>query len=519
MLVPKIKKRFYKLADVYFTRVLLRSIKSIDINNSEFVFIFNHVKGTFAGKLYTLASHELSKHGIASFFLYKNNLLSRHHNRFEINGIEISNAFIVEKKGCIKSLTLSNEQGLFFEWKIDIENEKIEAEGINFFPIILSTLRAIQKRYNVYFDGAANKPTVNDLIRSCDLLLKYFLLLKDFSRKHNKKIRLVGWEVNYIPNGVFKILCDHLTHNRDIEYIDLERGYVSYFGKHHFRDSYITCSNLTKSKAEFAFPVLKEELAEFDPGDIDLRELMKPASKALEKTIYSNVSDDQKRIIKTIENYRSTHKKVFVLFAHLFYDTPIDDTSPAFHGMCDWIEATVAYFNDKEHLLLIKPHPSEIREDEPEKQPDERLASFLSNIELPENVVLLEPRLFTIRDLSPYISCGLIWRSSVAMELTVLGIPCIISGSPVYKALDFSFAKDRDHYFHLIDQSHNIKVTEKQKLDVARYLYLLEKKHTPVDSITYDRTLKKIFWDGKALKTYLNNGDPEIQSIVENMLT
>jgi capsular polysaccharide export protein len=514
----KIVKLLYRLLDNYYTTVLLKNIRSVDIKNSEYIFLFNQVRGTFAGKLYALISHELSKNGIASYFLYKTDISSTYYNRFNIDGYEISNAFILEKERYIKSLTPLNERRLFFEWIVNIENQKIEAEGINFFPIIRSTLRIIQKRYNVFYSDENNSPVYSNLIQSCDLLLKYFLLLKDYSQKNDKKIRLVGWEANYIPNGVFKLLCDLLTHNRDIEYIDLERGYVGYFGQHHFRESYITCSNLTKANTSFGWSVLKEELEEFDAQNIDLHKLLKPVANALEKDIYFKIPENQKKVIKTIEDYRSLGKKVFVLFSNLFYDIPIDEKSPAFHGMCDWIKETVRYFYGKEHLLLIKPHPAEIRKDIPKKNPNEKLDSFLSNIELSENVILLEPRLFTVKDLSPYMSCGLIWSSSVAMELVFLGMPYIIAGSPYYNILDLNFAKDKEHYFRMIEQSHEIKVTEKHKINVARYLYLIENKHVHIDCISYDMKMRKIYWNRKALKKYLKNGNQTIKSVVENML-
>ncbi|MGD2187826.1 MAG: hypothetical protein PVI71_16965 [Desulfobacterales bacterium] len=512
----KIIKSFYWLVDNFLTAALLKRIKPVDIHNSEYIFIFSHVKSNYSGKLYTLLLHEFSKQGVASYFLFKNNLLSSYYPRFDIDGHKISNAFTVEKKKrLIKS---SDGQRLFFEWAVDIENKKIEAKGINFFPIVTNTLRAIQKRYNVFYNDENNKPVYSDLIQSCDLLLKYFLLLKDYANKTNKKIRLVGWEISYIPNGVFRMLCDQLTYNRDIEFIELDRGNIGYFGQYHFRESYISTVNHTRTKSSFGWAVSKEELAEVDDKEIELDELLKPVSKALEKDIYDKIPDNQKTVMKTLEEYQSKEKKIFVLFAHLFYDTPLDDESAAFNGMCEWIKETIKYFNGKENLLLIKPHPSELRKDEPKKKPNETLASFLRDAQLSDNIIILEPRVFTVKDLSPFMSCGLIWRSSVAMELTFLGIPCIIAGNPYYSVLDLNIVKDREQYFDMIKRSHEINVPEKLKVDIAKYLYLLEKKHAYVDCISYDVKRRKIHWNRKALKSYLKSGNQTVNSIVDNML-
>lgn len=511
----KLIKRYNRWLDNHLTRNLLKSIKPVDVSNAEYIFILNPAHSKFAQKLYSLLSHELSALGIPSCFLFQDDLLSAYYPRLDINGYEISNSLALVEKRFVKLL---HGNQLFFDWKIRIENKIIEAEGINFFPFIRNTLRVMQKRYNVFFKDENGNPIYGGLIQSCDILLKYFLLLKEYSQIHNKKIRFVGWEVSYIPNGIFKFLCDQLSQDRDVEFIELERGYIVYFGQHHLRESFITCANLTPKQLQFGLVILKDELARIQDEEIELDELLKPLSNAVEKKIYSKIPDNQEIVINKIRDYKSRGKKVFVLFAHLFYDTPVDDESPAFHGMGDWINETVKYFHGKEDLLLIKPHPSESREDLPEKNPNETIESFLRDARLSKNIIILEPRLFAIKDLSPLMSCGLIWRSSVALELTFLGIPCIIAGNPYYTALDFSFAADREEYFYMIENSNNLKVTDRIKIDSAKFVYLLQKKHIHIDCIAYNTKTKKFFWNRKALENYLKYGDKNIKAMAENAL-
>jgi hypothetical protein len=510
----KIKKKLSLLTDNYYTHVLLKNIKPIDINNSEYFFIFNQTISKFTGKLYMLALHELSKRRVASCFQYKNDLWEPYSPRFNIDGYEIGNSFISEKRFCIKSW---NGQQLFFKWSIDIENKIIEAEGINFFLYINNTLRTIQKRYNVFFTDNHNRPVYDDLIQTCDLLLKHFLLLKDYAQKNQKKIRLVGFETDYVPNGILRMLCDQLSDKRDIEYIEMGRGYKYYFGQHHPKESFIFCSNLTSTGAETGLAISKREWAGKDDKKVDFSELLKPVSYALEKQSFFKKPRSQDNVIKALENYKSKGKKIFVLVSHVFYDTPVKDESDAFPGMCEWITETVKYFCGKESILLLKPHPGEFLADQPKRTPTETLASILRDTELPENILLLDPHQFSIKVLSPYISCGLIWRSSVAMELTFLGIPCIIAGKPYYRVLDLNYAKEKEHYFNMIEQSHLINISNRQKEDVARYLYMLENKHTYVECISYS-DVKKFHWNIKALRKYLKYGDEKIQSVVEDMI-
>jgi len=185
--------------------------------------------------------------------------------------------------------------------------------------------------------------------------------------------------------------------------------------------------------------------------------------------------------------------------------------------MCEWIIETIKYFRGKEDLLLLKPHPAEFLTEQPKRTPNETLASFLRDTELPENILLLDIHQFSIKDLNPFISCGLIWRSSVAMELTFLEMPCIIAGNPIYRVLDLNYAKNKEHYFNMIEQSQLIKVTEEQQLAVGTYLYMLVNQHVHIECISYS-DVRKFHWNIKALRKYLKYGDEKVKSVVENML-
>ena len=517
-MIRKIEKKLNRMTEDYYTRLILKKIKPVDINKSEYLFIFSQKASRFSAKLYMLVSHELSKVGLASCFQYKNGQWSQYYPELVLNGNKISNSFFSSNRFYIDSLS---GQQLFFKWTLDIENQRIVAENINFFHIIQNTLRTIRKRYNISTNDQSNIAIYNQLIHTCDLLLKYFYFLKSYSKTTGKKIRLIVYETDYVPNGVLWILCDRLSQNRDIECIELRRGYMNYFGQHHPNASYVACSNLTKMQIETCLAISKHEWAAFDGKSIPPDALFKPVSNALGKNFSSGTSSNQKKILGAMQDFKSRRKNVFVIFSHLYYDTPVDDSSPSFNGMCDWIQETVRNFSSKNDLLLLKPHPAEFEKDHPQKTPDETLASFLSDTVLPSNILLLGQHQFTIQDLSPYISCGLIWRSSVAMELTFLNIPCIIAGNPVYRILNLHYAKDRNHYLHMIGNFQSLKVTEQLRKDVATYLYLLEKKHTRIDCIAHTKPnakSNKFIWNIKSLRKYLKNGDDKIKKLVDNML-
>ncbi len=515
MLAHKLRLKHYKRVDEHLSQKLLKSVQPVDMDNSDTIVIFNQGHSKYIFKLYALMSTELSKLGISSYFLYRDDLLLRHFPDASVNGFQISNAVTTNKQRLITPVHVNSS---FFEWDIDIKNERIEIQGVNFFPIIRNTLRVLQKRYNVLFTDSNNQPIYEGYVKTCDFMLKYFLLLKEYSKKSNKKIKLVGHESNYMPNGIFKMLCDRFSEDRDIEFVDLQRGYISYFGEHHFRDSYITCASLTNTKKQVAYVVSKAEMDNFYEKDIDFIALSKPVANALNKKVYKTPPASQKVITETIQMYRNEGKNIFCLFAHLFYDTPIDDKSSAFQGMCDWILQTIEHFSNKKDLLLLKPHPVEYVKSEPNKRPNETLSSFLKDKINTKNIILLEPHQFSIKDLAPFLTCGLIWRSSVAMELTFLGVPSIIAGNPIYRAIPLNYSRSKLHYLQLIDNANELEATQAQQSDVTKYLYLLKKQNIFVNLISYHRKLNKPCWNAKALDDYLKKGNDNVKAIAEKII-
>jgi hypothetical protein len=124
------KKKLFTLADKYFTNALFKNIKPVNISNSEYIFIFNQVKSSFAEKLYLLLAHGFAERGIASCFLYKKDLLKPYSPKFSIDGWEISNSFTAEEKRFVKS---KRGEPLFLNGLPKSKIKKLKLKGSIFF--------------------------------------------------------------------------------------------------------------------------------------------------------------------------------------------------------------------------------------------------------------------------------------------------------------------------------------------------------------------------------------------------
>lgn len=521
-LIRKVHHKYDDLQDKYLTRSLARGISQVGINNANVVYLFSTPRHFYHEKLYMLVAYELAKRGLPSCFIFNNEkqtpvspelFLDGSRINTSLRAVDANSASVQRLKNRIRlgSDIVSSSQ---FERVVDLVHREIRIGGLDFFPLIQCTIRTIQKRYNIDFTDGDTKRLTHQLVESCELALHYFYLLREYAVRHDKQMRICGWESGYIPNSVFAMLCKEVDRGVNIQYVDLDRGYMHYFGAPPV-SSFISAGNLTVSDVESRHVVTQDELNRFVLDRTERQRASTSIDKALSKSFVEERDRSEKnRIIDLICEYRSQGRKVFVLFAHLFYDTPVDDSSRTFSGMCEWITETVQFFRSKEDLLLLKPHPVENSPNAPHREPNETLRSFLEPLPRPMNVEILSPSLFDIRDIAPLMSCGLIWRSSVGLELTYLRTPCIIAGSPPYRVLDLYYAKSRRHYFESIEKADQIAVSDSQVADVIRYLYYFkQKKHFYIRQLQPDS-----MWNREYLRQYLSEGDRELEELVDKIL-
>jgi len=509
----RLQKKYLNITNKFSLMKLVNEIKNSRIT-SDTIYLFSSKESRFYTNIFILLAYELSKQGRQSFLLFKNSVLDKTLLPLEHRGIKVSNSLkVLEKKLLITSDIKFEKE---YIKKVSCKNELIEIDGINFFLLVRSNLRSLYRRYNINWENKRTIQDVKKLVNTCELLLNYFKLLKEYSEATKTKIRIVGVEASYIPNSVFRFLCSLLSDSRDLEYIEIGRGYMQYFG-HHFRDSFLSTVNSTYQKLESRHTITKKEFDEFKKHNLS-NNIISSLEKALNRMKSVETNEKKLSILKRVNEYRSQKKPVFVLFAHVFFDTGIDDSSISFPDMCTWIVETIKHFYSKDALLLLKPHPSEIKKNFPNKEPNEKLLNFLEDVPLSSNIVLLDPDLFTLNELREHISVGLIWRSSAALELACFKVPVIIAGRPTYNVLNLTYAESRSHYFEWIDNYKYLSVSEELKLDSLKYIHYFEKyKNNYIECIKYDIKHNIYYWDRKALKNYLRNGNREIQLLVSKI--
>lgn len=173
---------------------------AVDPAISEYHVVFLQLLAPFYNRLYLLLTRDLTNHGIPSSFLFKSGM-AHSATPLEQDGIPLSNSIILQKNKCV--LNTGKPHVLSKKWIVEPENRRIEAEGVNFYPVIAATLQALLKTYDIPYSDPKISQWVGEMVTTADLCVEYFFLLKRYAQENGKKIKLVAWECGYLPNGLF----------------------------------------------------------------------------------------------------------------------------------------------------------------------------------------------------------------------------------------------------------------------------------------------------------------------------
>lgn len=141
-------------------------------------------------------------------------------------------------------------------------------------------------------------------------------------------------------------------------------------------------------------------------------------------------------------------------------------------GMEDWLSQTVRYFeNHPETQLVVRVHPGELLG---AGHPSVDIV-HAALPELPEHVIVVPPESkLNTYDLIELAQFGLVYTTTVGMEMAMTGLPVVVSGATHYRGKGFTYDPDNlDAYFDVLGQlSENAgesRLTEEQVALAWRY--------------------------------------------------
>ena len=137
---------------------------------------------------------------------------------------------------------------------------------------------------------------------------------------------------------------------------------------------------------------------------------------------------------------RSRGRPIIAAFANIIWDSAIIGRDLRFAGMFDWVHALVRYAaSHPQHFVVLRGHPAEVALEGAETM--ETVRDYLRSLgtPLPENFVYVPPdssmNSYRLADLA---AVGVVYTSTIGLEMVLRGRPVMVSGLTHFGALGFT---------------------------------------------------------------------------------
>ena len=191
--------------------------------------------------------------------------------------------------------------------------------------------------------------------------------------------------------------------------------------------------------------------------------------------------------------------------------------------MADWLNHSIESVRGTDTLLLIKPHPHELKNE---------IGSFLTEYfrdlivgELPDNVIYLGHDWFDLADMKELIDVGTVFNGTTSTELALLEIPGILCShfAPIDYPIGQIVPRDRDHFRRLLCGEEETKLAPDVPLRAATWMKYLSGNDRIRDYRYHSRQItNKVvsppYWFREDMAEYILNGDPNIDIIVDELM-
>ncbi len=228
-------------------------------------------------------------------------------------------------------------------------------------------------------------------------------------------------------------------------------------------------------------PFPEGEWKKFENKDLSSEELeivdeyIKSRSTQSEDSVslFSEHDNFPEELQSFLENAAESSAKLFGLFSNISWDAYMfRNSNTSFENMVEWVNDNIKYFSKrKDAFVIIKAHPSEDYFDVPEKY---RLKNCISK-DLPDNILFLNEKANVKPEiLYKYLDIGLIYTSTVSLEMALKKIPVISAGSGGhYSNKGFTLdPENKTEYFDFIEKLNSGELTYNPDTDMAKkYLY------------------------------------------------
>ncbi len=430
-------------------------------------------------------------------------------------------------EGCIApsgSNFVRQPQKLAHDWTIDWPAGVVEADGINYHTYFQERLAQMARVYRSdVLEDPESAARFDDLLRQADVVLSLCERVLDLAREQGKPVRIAIQGSHFAPRGIVREWCQQVGRKHGIHAVALSVGYENYY------------SNLTSLEATTlavedltAQPTVRQPflgslhrleaaLAE-DPGlDADPDEQVMSWIVQDRSKVALSSQERREDIVRRAQRTRASGGKVFVALGKV----AIDFAAPRDRGFVhadfvEWVNHLVQAVAGTENLLLIKPHPHELREEI--VRDGVQLLRDLVVPDLPENVVFLDHHSFNTHELADLVDAAFLWNGTAILEFSVLGVPVVPASvwSERDYAIGFEVLGTRDEYEQVLRGARVLSVAPGATRRAAAMLRLMRSDHVAIPYAYVRRAATNVqvrapWLDLEMLQKLAENPDPYVE--------
>jgi capsular polysaccharide export protein len=405
-------------------------------------------------------------------------------------------------------------------WEVDWDRGVVARAGINYFTFFMERLARVAKAYRSHVrDSGVLTSHFDSYLRRSDAAISACERLLPLAQK-GKPIRLVAMDTHFAPWGVVRRWCDVVGRRHGIHLVALSVGYENYFAN--LATHYATTLAAEDMTAQ---PTLRqpflggrsrfERYLADNPAPVDDDDVLvwiRQDRSRVDGTQRDARADVEARARET----RARGGTVFAAFGKVLTDFAApDDRGHTFADLKEWLRFLVNTVAGTEHLLIVKPHPHELRPEVADPG-TERLRDALPAV-LPPNVVFLDHGAFNAFELAGIVDLGLVWNGTVAVEFPVLGRPIVAES--VWAANDYPIGLDtlatRAAYAEVLAGRTTVSLSAETRRRAAAFLRFLRSPEVAIPFGYMTRaatnnarpTLALVAAD---LDRFLSHGDPNV---------
>jgi len=423
---------------------------------------------------------------------------------------------------------LTDQAQPHFDWTIDWDRQIVETRGLNFYHPIWEGLGRHFGRYFVDISEPGVREIFTALLRMADSTLQLAFRIYRTVAGQGQPVRILGSQGQFVPNAVFSIFCREIGKDRDMHFVWIQQGYQTYYADRAMLSKHISLENMTR-----AWPYSNPYLARREPFEAwvargqDVEAIKAEAREWIgtNRTGAQEIKPLARAAFAQIEAHRNRGGKVVCLLGKILFDlsTPWE-RGPAHSDMKDWLNHSIeSVAGADDVLLLIKPHPYEVRRDIAGRV-DEYFIDMIDT-DVPPNVMILDNDWFNLHALVPVIDLGVLWNGTSGLELGMQGLPIVICSDwgPIDYPVGFTVPKDRDDYTRMLRAPAAVEIAD----DVPeRCVLMLKYTASKEVMIPYDYCARPLtnapfgpsFWHMDQVKRFIEEGDPNIDYAASKIL-